>query len=122
MSQVYSYVSQFITWCPPSNFNLGLTSFPSLNITGAFPGSTNQSVSPGQSADVQCPSNATHIAFLRFGLYPTIFVPIQNGTVDFPQNLTGEVFAVATKGSDTSDNNIVAGPAVLLFSNDTSTD
>jgi hypothetical protein len=115
MNQVFTAANGFIVSCPPSNPNLGLTPFPALNITGAFPELT---AFPGEKATVQfTPSSnvsATHIAFI-FGLTPT-FVPIQDGTVLVPANVSGQVYAIATSsGSDASDSSTVAGPAVLLF-------
>lgn len=115
MNQAFSAASGFIVSCPPSNPNLGLTPFPALSITGAFPELT---AVPGETATVQfTPSSgvtATHIAFI-FGLTPT-FVPIQDGTVLVPANVSGQVYAIATSsGFDASDASTVAGPAILLF-------
>lgn len=115
MNQAFTLASGFIVSCPASNPNLGLTPFPALNITGAFPEIT---AFPGENATVQfTPSSnvtATHIAFI-FGLTPT-FVPIQDGTVLVPANVSGQVYAIATSsGSDASDSSTVAGPAILLF-------
>ena len=113
MQQAFTLASGFIVSCPPSNPNLGLTSFPPLNITGAFPGSP---AFPGDTATVQYTSSvkATHIAFI-FGLTP-IFVPIQDGTVVIPANVSGQVYAIATSnGCDASDSSTVAGPAIMLF-------
>ena len=115
MNQAFTAANGFIVSCPPSNPNLGLTPFPALNITGAFPELT---AFPGETATVQIASSsnaaATHIAFL-FGLTP-IFVPIQDGTVLVPANVSGQVYAIATSsGSDSSDSSTVAGPAILLF-------
>ena len=116
MNQAFSAANGFIVSCPPSNPNLGLTPFPALNITGAFPELT---AFPGEVATVQfTPSSsdvtATHIAFI-FGLTPT-FVPIQDGTVLVPANVSGQVYAIATSnGYDASDSSTVAGPAIMLF-------
>ena len=113
MNQAFTAANGFIVSCPPSNPNLALTPFPALNITGAFPELT---AFPGENATVQFASNltATHIAFI-FGLTP-IFVPIQDGTVFVPANVSGQVYAIATSsGSDASDMSTVTGPAILLF-------
>lgn len=112
MKQAFSLAFGFITSCPSSNPKLNLTPFPSLKIDGAFP--KNQFAFPGQKVKVQAPSKATHIAFLT-GRTP-IFVPIQDGNVTFPDNVSGQVYAVATSsGTDASDNSTLAGPAILLF-------
>jgi len=113
MNQAFSLANGFIVSCPTSNPTLGLAPFPALNITGAFPALT---ATPGENATVQFTSSvtATHIAFV-FGLTPT-FVPIQDGTVLVPANVSGQVYAIATSsGTDASDSSTVAGPAILLF-------
>ena len=116
MNQAFSAANGFIVSCPPSNHNLGLTPFPALNITGAFPELT---AFPGEVATVQfTPSSsdvtATHITFI-FGLAPT-FVSIQDRTVLVPANVSGQVYAIATSSdSDASDMSTVAGPAILLL-------
>ena len=65
---------------------------------------------------VQFTSNltATYIAFY-FDL-STFFVPIKNGTVAVPVNMSGQVYAIATTSrTEVTDDNTVAGPAILLF-------
>ena len=112
MNQVFTLVLQFITSCPPSNPDLGLTPYPALNIT--FPDITPF---PGETATVQIASSsyatATHIAFIS-GLTPT-YVPILNGTVLVPANVSGQVYAVAISSGSYLPDNTVAGPAILLF-------
>jgi len=114
MQQAFTLASGFIVSCPSSNPNLGLTPFPPLNITGAFPGPP---AFPGDTVTVQYPITgvpATHIAFI-FGLTP-IFVPIMDGSVVIPANVSGQVYAIATSnGYDASDSSTVAGPAIMLF-------
>lgn len=113
MKQAFTLASAFISSCPSSNPKLDLTAFPPLTIDGAFP--TNQSAPLGQTVKVQSPKNATHIAFLT-GL-SQIFVPIINGTVLLPQNVSGQVYAVATNtsGPSVTDSTIAAGPVIMLF-------
>ena len=114
MRQALSLASPLITLCPPGNPDLWLDTFPPLKIDGAFP--KNQTTLSGQKISVS--SDASHIAFL-FGLKP-VFVPIQNGTVVIPENATGQVYAIATSsGTDLSDSNTAAGPAILLVQNGT---
>jgi hypothetical protein len=125
MRQAFTAASGFIVSCPPTNPNLGLTPFPALNISGAFPG---QSVFPGDKVTVQfAPSSkvaAKYIAFV-FDRSPIFVVIEEDGTVAVPANLSGQVYAIATSsGSVLSDETTIAGPAIMLFekfSNDTFT-
>ena len=58
--------------------------------------------------------NATYIAF--YYELQTIFVAIDQGQVTVPAELSGQVYAVATtNGTEVTDDNTVAGPAILLF-------
>jgi len=114
LRQAFSAASTFITSCPSDNPDLGLIAFPALNITGSFP----EQAFPGENATVQyAPSSsvtATHIAFV-FALTP-IFVAIENGNVLVPENLSGQVYAIATSSAtELSDSTTVAGPAPMLF-------
>ena len=114
MRQAFSLASPFITTCPKSNPDLKLIPFPTLTIDGAFP--QNLTAFPGLTANVQIgsTSKATHIAFLT-GL-DAIFVPIINQTVVLPQNVSGQVYAIATSnGTDFSDASTQNGPAIMLF-------
>ena len=109
MKQAFSLASGFITSCPAKS---DLTPFPPLKIDGAFP--KTQFVFPGQKVRVKAPSKATHIAFLT-GRTP-VFVAIEDGNVTFPDNMSGQVYAIATSNAtDASDDSTVAGPAILLF-------
>ena len=113
MKQTFTLASQFITSCPPSNPHLGLTAYPPLIMDGTF--TSNETAFPGQTANVEAP-NATYIMFVANDDGEPVFAPIENNTVVFPENLAGEVFAMATtNGTDSSDSYVVAGPAVLLF-------
>ena len=99
--------AQFIVSCPPTNPSLGISPLPSLNLTGTF--------IPGQNLSVQsCQDNATFIAFST-GLLTKI-APIVDGQVLVPQNLSGQVYALATSsGTEVTPNTIVCGPEVVLF-------
>ena len=110
MNEGFSLGSAFITSCPPTNPSLPLQAYPTLNLTGAV---------PGHNATVQYNSStyATYIAFY-YELQP-IFVAIDQGQVTVPTQLSGQVYAVATtNGTEVTDDNTVAGPAILLFERD----
>lgn len=61
------------------------------------------------------PSNATHIAFLS-GIGQS-FVPIgPDSSVDIPENLSGQIYAIATtNGTELSDDTTASGPAVMVL-------
>ena len=83
----------------------------------AYPAITFSNPAPGQDSYIEIAQpgvEATFIAFLT-GL-DTIFVPIENGTVEIPASLSGTIYAVATtSGTEASPATIVAGPAILEF-------
>ncbi|PPQ76187.1 hypothetical protein CVT26_009361 [Gymnopilus dilepis] len=111
LKQVFSLAAPFITSCPSSNPVLPVKAFPTLTIANPVSG---QSSAVSVSKSSQTP---THIAFFT-GL-DKVFVPIENGQVAVPQNLSGQVYAVATaSATDASDEAVVAGPAILLFERD----
>lgn len=87
-----------------------MKAFPALTLTNPAPG--------GKSGVTQgAGDTATYIAFFT-GL-DKIFVPITNGEVEVPKNLTGQVYALATSsGTEATDSTTVAGPTILLFEYD----
>ena len=51
-----------------------------------------------------------------FGISPIFVVIEEDGTVEVPRNLSGQVYAIATSSAtELSDNTTVAGPTVMLF-------
>ncbi|KAG6917053.1 hypothetical protein DXG01_004105 [Tephrocybe rancida] len=110
LDTVYTLAAQFIVSCPSSNPALPVKAFPTLTFaTAPAPGSSASVALEGDAPD--CP---LYVAF--FTALEQVVVPIKDGKVDVPAELRGTVYAVATK-SDTkaSDDNIVAGPAILEF-------
>lgn len=104
----------FIESCPNNKSqNAGLESFEILNITA----SPDSKVAPGGKATVALPasSNATInvVSFLTGS--GQIDVNITNGSITFPDNVVGQVYAVGTQnGGAVTDNNTIA-VAILAF-------
>ncbi|PPQ82457.1 hypothetical protein CVT25_007254 [Psilocybe cyanescens] len=111
LNQVFTLAANFIVSCPSTNPVLPVHAFPALTI---------QSSAPGQSVSVSAPkatSQPTYVAFFT-GL-DKIFVKIVDGKVTIPQDLSGQVYAVATNNATVAtDDTIVAGPAILMFPRD----
>jgi hypothetical protein len=116
-----SLITPFISSCPSSN--PPLDTFPTFNITDQFPGTAT----PGATAKVQLPPSpggeATFIVLLFNDT--TIPIPIDNGTIVYPEFMSGQAYAIATKSpTDISDNSTLFGPVILdftFFSNGTLT-
>jgi len=84
--------------------------FPSLTLSKPVPGSRS-------SVTHKADATATHIVFFT-GL-DKIFVPITDGEVEVPKDLSGQVYALATSSStEVTDSTTVAGPTILLFERD----
>ncbi|KAF8149443.1 ferritin-like domain-containing protein [Crassisporium funariophilum] len=112
LNQVYTLAAAFIVpdSCPSTNPDLPVKAFPTLTLSVASPGKRS-------TVKHQGTTDATHIAFFT-GL-STLFAPIENGEVTLPEGLTGQVYAVACNSGDkVTDDNTVAGPAILLFEMD----
>jgi len=105
----FTLASQFIVSCPTTNPSLGLQDFPSLNITG--------SPIPGQTVTVQPTATSVQPTFIAFlsGLLVQFVAIGSNGDVTIPDNVSGQVYAIATSsGSVLSADTTIAGPAILL--------
>ncbi|KAF5369378.1 hypothetical protein D9758_002541 [Tetrapyrgos nigripes] len=115
-NQVYTIASAFIESCPSSNPALPAKANPALSISA--------DAAPGQN--VSLTFDATAAGNSSDGLYLNILTssgsksaPISvdgdSKTATFP-DVIGTVFAFVTDGSATvTDNNTVAGPALLMF-------
>lgn len=158
MNQSWNLGSNFIVPGSCST-NLGLTEFPALNISGTFPGNqsvipgntakilqapkaathivflggliglTASSITADSGRDLTTrglPPSGLHPSGLT---PPPIFVPIINSAITLPQNLSGQVIAIATAGvsandSASLDSITVAKPVIFWFerfANDTPT-
>lgn len=109
---MFTLAAPFITSCPSTNPTLPVKAYPSLKIVNPFPGKSSQIVS--QSTIIP-----TFIVF--FSGLDTVFVPVDNGKVKVPDDLSGQVYAVGTtSGSVATSDTIVSGPAILVFERDSS--
>ncbi|KZS87906.1 hypothetical protein SISNIDRAFT_418906 [Sistotremastrum niveocremeum HHB9708] len=109
LDEVYSLASSFITGCPSSNPALPVKAFPALTVGPAAPAAgSSVTLTFDGAADGQ-------FLALMTGLTPK-FVPISSGKATLPAGLQGTVYAVVSKnGTAVSDEDTVAGPAILSF-------
>jgi hypothetical protein len=107
----YSLAAGFITGCPSSNPTLPFKAFPTITVSGTM--------APG--ATVMLSFDAMGTPGPYFGAFfnglNTEYVPIgDDASVVIPSDLIGTAYMVVTASdSAVSDNNTVAGPAVLTF-------
>lgn len=108
-NMVYTLAGEVIKSCPSTNPQLPFTAFQPLgrDVESPAPGATiTLKYNGGKDSDFLWISN---------GLSP-IFVPIQGGKATLPSNLTGLVYIAVTKDNKgVTDQNIVAGPDLILF-------
>ncbi|EPQ27345.1 uncharacterized protein PFL1_05266 [Pseudozyma flocculosa PF-1] len=106
-NQTYSLAAPLIKSCPDSNPALPVVAFPAAKVEGkACPGKTVTISGEGVQA-------GQYVAVLS-GL-STSFVQIQDGgKITLPEDLGyGRAYLVVTKSESVSDDEVVAGPAVL---------
>jgi len=98
----------FIVSCPSTNPPLAVKALPSLTIDNPVSG---QSATVCQGSDLV---NPEYIVF--FSGLEQIFVPVDNGQVAIPANLSGLTFGVATSsGTTVSVDTILAGPTFFTL-------
>ncbi|KAG8984253.1 hypothetical protein FRB90_005452, partial [Tulasnella sp. 427] len=85
LKQVYSLAAGFITKCPSTNPDLGLTPFPALT--------TNQNYAPGRKISLNYNTAGTNDFLVLFSGLSTTYLPIKNGKATLPPRLTGTVYA-----------------------------
>ena len=112
MDEVFSLAATFIVSCPSTNPTLPVKAFPNLTFpTGAL---------PGQNVTLTFDrGNSTAELFVAFytGLSQEIVSIFIDNSVIIPKDLNGTVYAVvSTNGTMASDATILAGPAELTFS------
>ncbi|KZT57746.1 hypothetical protein CALCODRAFT_452609 [Calocera cornea HHB12733] len=107
--QVYTLAAAFITSCPDSNPALPFKAFPAVTVSGTVAaGSTVQ-----LSFDAGGVSGPYYGAFFS-GLNTEYAMINDDATVTIPTDLVGTVFmVVTTNGTAVTDNNTIAGVAVL---------
>ncbi|KAG8905573.1 hypothetical protein FRB99_008631 [Tulasnella sp. 403] len=113
LSQVFSLAAAFIESCPKSNPTLPVKQFPSLSISPAKP-------SPGDEITLSYDtSKGKNVQLAFFAGLSVVSVDIKDGKATLPKDLVGTVYAVVTTdGKKPTDDNIVAGPAILEFPDD----
>jgi hypothetical protein len=108
---VFTLAAPFIQSCPAGS-NLNIQPFPAIALQGGGAG-----IQAGQSlvlADPAQPTGAMFCTFLNQG--QTMFQPLTNGACQVPPNMSGEVFMMVTRGQSIEDNEVLAGPSVILMS------
>jgi len=109
LDQVFTIASSFITSCPSTNPTLPVKAFPSLSVATPTP-------APGSEITLTFESTASELFLAIFTGLDTIFVAIQDYQVTLPTTLSGTIYAVVTSsGTSVTDDNTVAGPAIMLF-------
>ncbi|CAL5867726.1 uncharacterized protein PFLUO_LOCUS1945 [Penicillium psychrofluorescens] len=117
-NEVYTVASPFITSCPSSNMQLPVKAFPSLTMTptgNVMNGSTATLMAgPGFNSTNNSTLSAAFITVT--GPVYTPLKSLNNGqfVVTIPGGIEGQSYVVLTSSmSGVSDDNIVAGPAIL---------
>ncbi|KAJ5946050.1 hypothetical protein N7454_002889 [Penicillium verhagenii] len=117
-NEVYTVASPFITSCPSSNGKLPVMAFPSLTMSGTntlMSGSTVQLVT-GSGFNTSNTSNL-YAAFIT--VTGPLWAPLTSTgsgmfNVTIPTGIAGQSYVVLTKGNTSAtDDNIVAGPAIV---------
>jgi hypothetical protein len=108
LNQVYTIASAFIESCPDSNAALPVKAFGALAVTG----------NPGDNVQFTFddPHTTTNYAIFYSGLGMTAVQLDENDYATIPSNLQGIYYVVISTSGDVtevSDDNIVAGPAIL---------
>lgn len=109
-SEVYSIASAFIVSCPSTNPTLPVKAFPAVTFSGQTP-------TPGKALKFDSAASSWKNAVFFSGLNTTS-VAIENGKVVIPDSLRpmGTAYLVITSDDNApTDNNTVAGPAILQF-------
>ncbi|RDB16652.1 Protein rds1 [Hypsizygus marmoreus] len=111
LNEVYTLAAPFIVSCPSTNPALPVKPFPTLTFSAkSVPGSASTVTFESSTA-----SSTELFAVFFTGLSQEV-VPLVDGTVVIPKDVRGLVYAViSTNGTMASDDNIVAGPAILEF-------
>ncbi|EEB97241.1 hypothetical protein MPER_03482 [Moniliophthora perniciosa FA553] len=115
-NQVFTLAMGFIASCPSTNPSLPAKANPTLALSeGACPGATVTLTYDGTSSGV-------YLVFLTSN--GPVSTPIQrNKTAQIPDGLKGTLFAFVSKAQDKADDeNVVAGPALLMWPYDSQGD
>ncbi|KAJ6007255.1 hypothetical protein N7540_011231 [Penicillium herquei] len=121
LNEVYTVASPFIVSCPSSNQQLPVKAFPSLVLESTLPAMTGSSVQLMTGSDLKI-GNTTDIYAAFITVTGPVWTPITsngngNFTVTIPKGIAGQSYVVLTQGnSQATDDNIVAGPAIIEIS------
>ncbi|KZV98172.1 hypothetical protein EXIGLDRAFT_329109 [Exidia glandulosa HHB12029] len=117
LNQVYSLAAAFITSCPSTNPALPVKAFPALSASTASNLKAGESVTFNLPSTVNSTSGQLYAAFLTGGTIEYApYTVNQSVTIPTSVNSTGTIYAVITSSnSSVTDDNTVAGPAVLQF-------
>jgi hypothetical protein len=109
LNEVFTIASQFIVSCPSTNPALPVKAFESLVVSGSA------MVTPGEYVKVSMNVPDTYYAVILFGL-KTEAMPLKGGWFMIPTDLMleGQFYVVISMNGSIADDQIVAGPAVLI--------
>ncbi|CAD6575676.1 MAG: hypothetical protein TREMPRED_001470 [Tremellales sp. Tagirdzhanova-0007] len=111
LDMVYTIASQFITSCPSSNAALPVKAFPALTIATGNPGD-NVAFTFTDS------HTAVNYAIFYNGLGTSVQALDANDMATIPEGLQGYTYVListASSAADVTNDNIVAGPAILDY-------
>ncbi|KAF4593602.1 hypothetical protein EYR40_008389 [Pleurotus pulmonarius] len=114
LNEIFSLAAPFISSCPDSNPNLLVKAFPTLAVI-------TPNLKPGSKATLKfdAPSDTGDLYMAFFTGLSKKFVKIENKEVTIPSDLLGTVYGVVSKSANsTTDDDVVAGVAVLQFNFD----
>ncbi|KAJ5413752.1 hypothetical protein N7509_000379 [Penicillium cosmopolitanum] len=117
-NEVYTLASPFITSCPSTNSQLPVKAFPSLTMvpSGNVMNGSTATLVPGPGFNSTSNSNLSAAFVTITGPVWAPLKPISNGQfiVTIPAGVEGQSYIVLTSSmSGVSDDNIVAGPAIV---------
>ncbi|TDL22936.1 hypothetical protein BD410DRAFT_839259 [Rickenella mellea] len=115
LNEVFSLAAPFIVSCPSTNPKLPVKAFPVLNVTSS---SYSAGGPINLALDTSGQSGQLFVVFFS-GLTQTV-VALNGGSATIPSALdgAGTVYIVVTNANATvTDENTVAGPAILMFPN-----
>jgi hypothetical protein len=115
INEVYTLASPFIVSCPSSNPVLPVMAFPALTATSTGTLQTGSQVTLATGSNYKAPSTVYAVFITVTGPVFTPVTPSNSGySVTVPAGVSGQSYVVLTSSNSTvTDDNIVAGPAIL---------
>lgn len=115
-NMVYTIAERFIISCPPSNPALAVKAYPRLTVNNEVLGQ------PGENSSFSWPnsmqSSSTNYAIFYSGIGSQAVELDSINVAPIPSSLQGisyVLISTASTAADVTDDNIVAGPATLFF-------